>query len=200
MLTTTIGSTALAAAMATGLLFSAPAMAASDPYIGETMIVPYNFCPNGWLEANGALLSISEYDVLFALIGTTYGGDGQTTFGLPDLRGRVPIHKGQGTGLSNYVIGQMSGVESVTLTLGNLPTHNHTVQATNVAADKGGPADKILGARVGMPKPYIDGTPNRVMAADMITATGGSQPFDKMSPYLAMRPCISLFGIFPSQN
>jgi microcystin-dependent protein len=196
-----VRSALLSAATVAPLLASNQANAQStEPFIGEVKVVGFNFCPSGYLPASGQLLSISQYTALFSLVGTTFGGNGQTTFGLPDLRGRAPIHFGQGAGLSNYSLGQLSGTESTTLLLNNLPSHTHRVQATNVLGDKGGPQDKILAAKNADPKHYLEGTPNRLMAADMITSAGSSQPVDIRRPYLAMMICIALEGVYPSQN
>jgi microcystin-dependent protein len=195
-----IRSAMLSAAMVTTLLASNPAQADSEPFIGEMMVTAINFCPRGWVFANGQVLPIALNTALFSLLGTTYGGNGQTTFQLPDLRSRAPIHNGQGPGLSNYVLGQSSGAELVTLGINAMPTHTHNVQATNVLGDKGGPGDKILAAKNTDPKPYFEGTPNRFMAPDMITVTGGSQAVGLLKPYIAMTICIATEGIFPSRN
>jgi len=195
-----IRSTVLSVAMATTLLASNPAKADTQNFIGEMMVTGANFCPRGWLHANGQILSIAQNTALFSLLGTTYGGNGQTTFALPDLRSRAPIHEGQGPGLSPYALGQVGGVENTTLTSNNLPTHTHNVQATNVLGDKGGPGDKILAAKNTDPKPYFEGTPNRLMAPNMITVVGGNQPVAILRPSLAMTICIATEGIYPSRN
>jgi microcystin-dependent protein len=126
-----------------------PAAAQAEPFIGQLMVTAANFCPRGWAQADGQILAISQNTALFSLLGTTYGGNGQTTFALPDLRGRAPIHQGTGPGLSNYLEGQVGGRESFTLTINQMPPHNHGVQATNVTADKGGPQDRYLAGGVG---------------------------------------------------
>lgn len=196
-----IWSALLGAATIAPMLAANQASAQSTtPFIGEMKVVGFNFCPVGYARADGGLLAISQYTALFALIGTTYGGNGQTTFALPDLRGRAPIHFGQGAGLANYSLGEQSGTESTTLNITHLPAHTHRVQATNVLGDKGGPGDKILAAKNADPKPYMEGTPNRLLAADTITSAGGSQPVDILRPYLAMNICIATEGVFPSQN
>lgn len=177
-----------------------PAAAQSEPFLGQLMLTGANFCPRGWAQADGQILSISQNTALFSLLGTTYGGNGQTTFALPDLRGRAPIHQGTGPGLSPYVEGQVGGQESFTLTISQMPAHNHGVQATNVTGDKGGPQGRYLAGQVGDNNPYHDGPPNRVMAADMTQPTGGSQPVAQRGPYLTMMWCIALQGIFPSRN
>jgi microcystin-dependent protein len=171
----------------------------SDPFVGEIRMFGGNFAPLGWAFCDGSLLPISENDVLFVLIGTTYGGDGQTTFQLPDLRGRVPIHLGQGPGSSNnYVLGEMGGVESVTLTNGQIPQHTHPLLATSAAADQTSPKGNLLArADVDM---YAADSADQTMHGNSLTAAGGSQPHENMAPYLAVSFIISLYGIFPSQG
>jgi microcystin-dependent protein len=144
------------------------------------------------------LLPITDNEPLFQLIGTTYGGDGQETFGLPDLRGRIPVHMGQGPGLSNYVLGEMGGFESVTLTVNQIPSHNHQVGAASGATGTtpagGVPATVTAGAR------YYAGTPSATVLMTNSGPTGGSQPHDNMAPFLCVNFIISLFGVFPSQT
>ena len=149
---------ALLSAAATSLSVS-PAAAQSEPYIGQMMATGATFCPRGWAQADGQIMSIAQNTALFSLLGTTYGGNGQTTFALPDLRGRSAIHQGTGPGLSNYVEGQVGGRESFTLTIDQMPAHNHGVQATNQTADKGGPDGRYLGGGVGNDDTYHDGPP-----------------------------------------
>lgn len=171
----------------------------STPYIGEIRMFGFGRTPNNWQACDGSLLAISEYDALFALIGTIYGGDGQTTFAVPDLRGRLPIHQGQGPGLSNYVIGQRAGTETVTLLSTQMPGHTHSIQATDVAGTAGSPTNSYLAAA-----PVSSFIPtasaNATMAATSIGVSGGSQPHDNMQPFLTVQFCIALFGIFPSQS
>ncbi len=196
-----IRSVMLGAATVAPLLAGNQASAQStEPYIGEIKVVGFNFCPRGYVLANGQILSIAQYTAFFSLVGTTFGGDGQTTFAVPDLRGRAPIHQGQGPSLSTHVLGEAQGAESVTLTVSNLPAHTHRVQATNVAGDKGGPGDKILAAKTTDPKPYFTGTPNRLMAAGMIANEGGNQPTGILRPYLALTTCIATEGVFPPRD
>jgi microcystin-dependent protein len=168
------------------------------PYVGEIRMFGGNFAPAGWMFCDGALLSIAENETLFQLIGTTYGGDGQTTFGLPDLRGRVPIHQGQGPGLQNYTLAQTGGVESVTLTQNQVPIHTHTPQASNTGASDN-PANNFW-ANTTTGKPFSAAPPTVQMNAGTITAMGGSQPHDNMIPFLCVSYIISLFGIFPSPS
>ncbi|SRR5579871_3036194 len=165
----------------------------ATPYIGEIKMFAGNFAPVGWAMCDGALLPIDQYSALYQLLGTTYGGDGQTNFQLPDLRGRVPLHLGNG-----YVQGQPGGVESVTLLSGNLPSHTHQLTASNTA-NNSTPTGKLL-AQAGGEGPYTPpGTPV-AMQAGSIASTGGSQPHDNMQPYLVITFIIALEGIYPSQN
>jgi microcystin-dependent protein len=147
---------------------------------------------------NGQILSIAQNTALFSLLGTQYGGNGQTTFALPDLRGRVPIHQGQGPGLSNYTIGQLSGTEATTLTVNNLPTHNHQVQASTEDASSSQPGGKIPAA-VGSGA-YGGPAADTTMAGNMVGFAGGNQPFSIVQPYLTLSWCIALEGIYPSRN
>ncbi len=147
----------------------------------------------------GQLIAISENDTLFQLIGTTYGGDGQSTFALPDLQGRVPIHQGQGPGITqNYTIGEKAGVENVTLTTGQLPVHTHSLLASTNNALNTSPTNNVLAAGI-TTKMYTEDVANQAMNAGAITPAGGSQPHDNMQPFLVLTFIISLFGVFPSQ-
>jgi len=180
----------------------------SQPYVGQILIFGGNFAPVGWMLCAGQLLPISEYETLFQLIGTTYGGDGQSTFGLPDLRGRVPIHMGTGNGLSTYIIGQAAGVESVTLTTQQIPTHNHFAIAANSSGNAKTPQGTILanegGAdadKVSIYAPWDNDPANMTtMLPAMVQQTGGSQPHENRQPLLVLNFIISLFGVFPSPN
>jgi microcystin-dependent protein len=174
-----------------------------EPYVGEIRLLPYNFAPNGWHDCDGSLLSIAEYETLYVLLGTTFGGDGANTFGLPDMRGRVPIHNGQGPGLSSYLLGQVSGSEGVTLTPPQMPAHTHTFFATTAAANTGVPSPTIeLGAISGdaLYTNSIAGLAPIPIAATMIGVSGGNSPHENRMPTLTMRFCISLFGVFPQQQ
>ncbi|MDQ3817863.1 MAG: tail fiber protein [Acidobacteriota bacterium] len=171
-----------------------------NPYIGEIRIFAGNFAPSGWAFCQGQLIPISQNDTLFNLIGTTYGGDGQETFGLPDLSGRAPMHQGQGPGISqNYVIGQTGGVELVTLTANQIPVHNHAFLVNSSIGTDTNPTSKFLGAPV-TGKAYIAGTPDKFMATTILNVVGGNQPHENMQPFLTISFIISLFGIFPSQT
>jgi len=169
----------------------------SNPFVGEVRLVGFNFQPNGWNYCNGALIAISQNDVLFNLIGTTYGGDGQQTFALPDLQGRVPVHQGQLLGGGNYVIGQKAGTETVTITSNQYPLHNHPVVGTtqsqgNVAS----PNNNLPAAGQNI---YRTQAPAVGMVAGMLSNDGGSQPHSNQQPFLVLNWVISMFGIFPSQ-
>lgn len=176
----------------------------STPYIGEIRMFGFGTrgAPNGWQSCDGSLLPISEYDALFALIGTTYGGDGQTTFAVPDLRGRVPVHQGTGPGLSGYVIGQVAGSETVTVLPTQMPAHTHTLVATNAAATTGTPGVTVLPGAVSGQTAYltdITGATAFPMSAQATTLAGGSQPHENCMPTMTVQYCIATFGIFPSQ-
>lgn len=172
----------------------------SNPYIGEIRLFAGNFAPLGWAFCQGQLVSIAENDALFSLIGTIYGGDGQQSFGLPDLRGRVPVHQGNGSGLSPRVIGERAGTETVTLTTAQLPTHSHSLVATSASASAtAGPAGGVLASA--SVKVYGSGAPTTPMATAAIAPTsGGGQPHENMAPFLALNYIISLFGIYPTQS
>lgn len=177
----------------------------SNPFLGEIRMFGFNFPPRGWARCQGQLLSIAQNDALFALIGTTYGGDGVTTFSLPDLQGRVPLHRGQGPGLSNYVLGQVAGVETVTLTTSQIPVHNHQALAISVAdapdpstdAIWATPPDAMYG---GLPPTNTNGAVSGLMSPFALGATGGSQPHENMPPFTAINYSIALEGVFPSRN
>jgi microcystin-dependent protein len=168
----------------------------SEPFLGEIRLFPYNFAPRGWAFCAGQLMAISQNTALFALLGTTYGGNGQTTFGLPDLRGRRAVSSGQGPGLSFYNLGQQGGTEFTTLLQTNMPAHAHSVGATMVNAGDNKPAGNYLAVGGS----YVNTAPNTTMGPLMIGSTGGGQPFSILEPYLALNYCIALVGIFPSRN
>lgn len=180
----------------------------SQPYVGQILMFAGSFAPAGWMTCQGQSVPISEYDTLFNLIGTTYGGDGQEAFNLPDLQGRVPIHMGQGGGLSNYVIGQKSGTETVTLTSQQIPSHNHLVVAASSPGSQNTPsgsvilADEQVGLGTASPfvyTPFNSGAPNPVtMAASTISTTGGNQPHENIQPVITVTYIIAMFGVFPT--
>lgn len=168
----------------------------SDPYVGEIRMFGGNFAPSGWALCQGQLMPISENETLFNLIGTTYGGDGQTTFALPDLRGRVPIHMGQGPGLSYRTIGESAGTETVTLVTSQIPAHTHVPMA-NSAGSATSPANGVWANSAAIQ--FQSGPTAGVnMHVKALGNSGGSQPHDNMTPYLAVNFIISLYGIYPS--
>jgi microcystin-dependent protein len=164
----------------------------AQPYVGEIRIFAGNFAPAGWMFCEGQLLAISENETLFQLIGTTYGGDGQSTFALPDLRGRIPIHQG-----NNFVLAQAAGVEQVTLTISQIPAHSHPFIASTNNATTANAQTNIL-SQTPSYTPYAQFTPNSPLAPASIGPDGGSQPHNNFQPYLCVDFIISLFGIFPS--
>jgi microcystin-dependent protein len=166
----------------------------AEPFLGSIILFAGNFAPRGWAFCNGQILVISQNTALFSLLGTTYGGDGQTTFALPDLRGRVPNHFGQGPGLSNYDLGQVGGVETVTLTSAQFPAHTHAQPATNGEQTTNRP-NAALPARGGVYANESDGS-----ALHPTSSVGGGQPHDNLSPYLTLNYIIALEGIYPSRN
>lgn len=171
----------------------------SNPFVGEIRLFGGNFAPVGWALCQGQTMSIAENDVLFNLIGTTYGGNGSTTFNLPNLASRVPVHQGSGPGLSSYVMGEQTGVESVTLTLNQIPVHNHTVNANAGGASGANPSGMVLASGSAGP-PWFASAQAVSLAASALGMDGGNQPHDNMIPFLTINFIISLFGIFPSQN
>jgi microcystin-dependent protein len=171
----------------------------SDPYIGEIRMFAGSFPPSGWAFCDGQTIPISENDALFTLIGTTYGGDGQETFQLPDLQGRVPIHQGTGQGLGTYTIGEKAGVESVTLTTQQIPSHPHSWLASKGAGSSNTPQNNVTAAPP-VAKLYRTGTPSDAMSPKVIQPAGGSQPHENIQPYLTISFIISLFGVFPRQS
>ena len=164
----------------------------AQPYVGEIRMFAGNFAPAGWFFCEGQLLPISENETLFQLIGTTYGGDGESTFGLPDLRGRIPIHQGNG-----FILAETGGAEEITLTVNQIPAHTHPELASTTTAQQSSPANLLLGATTGTDI-YSGDLPLGNMAAQAIGPVGGSQPHTNFQPYLCVNFIISLFGIFPS--
>ena len=171
-----------------------------NPYLGEIRIFAFNFAPKGWAMCNGQLLAISSNTALFSLLGTYYGGNGQTTFALPDLRGRVPIHQGQGQGLSPYSVGQNGGTESVTLTTQQMPQHNHMAnvvsgpQATAPRPSNAHPGNATSGSV------YSTANPDSTFNQGFVSSQGGSQPHNNVQPYLTVTFCIATQGIYPPRN
>lgn len=164
----------------------------STPFLGEIKIISFNFPPKGWAFCNGQLLPINQNQALFSILGTTYGGDGRTTFGLPNLQGRIPIHVGSG-----FTLGQRGGEETHTLSISETPTHIHTVNASSAAASASTPLGNLWADGS---KNNFAATPNTTMAPQSIGSTGGSQAHNNLSPYLVLNFVIALQGIFPSRN
>lgn len=164
----------------------------AQPYVGEIRMFAGNFSPAGWMFCEGQHLSISENETLFNLIGTTYGGNGQDTFALPDLRGRLPLHMSNG-----FILAETGGVEEVTLTVSQIPAHSHSLLASTSAGTNTSPVINVLAESVVI-NPYIEDQANSNMNPDAVSAVGGSQPHTNFQPYLCINFIISLFGIFPS--
>ena len=173
-----------------------------DPWLGEIALVAFNFAPVGWAMCNGQIMQISQNTALFSLLGTTYGGDGVRTFALPNLQSRVPLHFGQGTGLSSYVLGQVQGSESVTLLGAQMPSHTHsyTPQATTATGGAASPAGALWASSASLDNIYQKGASNTAMAPQTVGPTGGGQPHENRQPLLALNFVIALQGIFPSRN
>jgi microcystin-dependent protein len=166
----------------------------AQPYVGEIRMFAGNFAPAGWMFCEGQLLPISENETLFQLIGTTYGGDGQSTFALPDLRGRIPIHQGNG-----FVLAETGGAEEITLTVQQIPAHTHPVLATADTASTTAPAANTFAATTGATiSAYGADAPFTALHPSVVSSVGGSQPHTNFQPYLCVSFIISLFGIFPS--
>ena len=173
----------------------------TEPYIGEIRMFAGSFAPVGWALCNGALLQVSQNEALFSLLGTTYGGDGRTTFGLPDLQGRVPVHYGSGPGLTNRNIGAKGGVETVTLTVNNLPSHTHAWRASGTAGNTGGPTGKVLATSPTDNPIYVEDASSAInMSSSAIASTGGGSSKNNLMPYLTINFIIALVGIYPSRN
>ena len=170
----------------------------SNPYIGEIRMFAGNFAPAGWAFCDGQTIPISENDALFVLLGTTYGGDGQETFNLPNLQSRIPMHMGNGPDGVNYQIAEAAGVETVTLTTQQIPIHTHQLLASNTTAGTQSPGGNI--AAQGAGQIYTSADSPITMPANSVTPDGGSQPHENMQPYLCISFIISLFGRFPSQT
>jgi microcystin-dependent protein len=173
----------------------------ATPFVGEIRIFAGNFAPRGYAFCNGQLLPISQNQALFSLIGTFYGGDGKATFALPDLRGRVPIHMGQGPGLSPYVQGQLGGAENVTLLSTQIPAHSHPVNAIAAGGNSASPSGSLPAIEsTGTSLDYSSGGANATMSSAMIGGNSGGQPHSNIQPYLTVNFIIALQGVFPSRN
>ena len=173
-----------------------------EPLIGQIQPLGFNFAPLGWATCDGQLMSIAQYTALFSLLGTTYGGDGMTTFALPDLRGRAMLHQGQGPGLSFRAIGEMAGTQTNTLIVSNLPAHNHPVQmpVNNAAPNTDEPANAFLAAAASGDAYNSAAGANQFYGSFSTGLTGSNSPVNNMQPYLVINVCIALEGIYPSRN
>jgi microcystin-dependent protein len=174
----------------------------AEPFVGQIITTGFNFAPRGYATCDGQILSIAQNTALFSLLGTTFGGNGQTTFALPDLRGRVPIHQGQGPGLTNRTMGEQAGEENHTLISTEMPMHNHLFMTNNVSGALGTPSGNFLSASsdaavVSLYRPTADGS---TLNPQSIGLAGGSQPHNNMQPYLVISFSIAMEGIFPSRN
>lgn len=171
----------------------------ADPFVAEIRIYPFNFAPTGWAFCDGQILPISQNTALFSLLGTMYGGNGKSTFALPNLQGSAPMHQGQGPGLSQRFIGEQSGVENVTLIQTEIPAHNHNVMAANFPADANSPTNNAFSRSTNASVYGVGGTPV-TMSPNSIAPTGGDQPHNNMQPYLTLNFCIAMQGVFPPRQ
>lgn len=178
-----------------------------EPFLGQICLFGFDYAPTGWALCNGQMMSIAQNNALFALLGTTYGGNGQTTFALPDLRGRVAINQGGGPGLSPHTIGEVSGTENVTLIQTQMPAHNHMLAVSGSAATTNNPNGGVLAASAGndgdgnpVTVNTYNATPNATANPQAISMAGGNQPHENMQPYLTLNYCIALTGVFPSRS
>lgn len=174
----------------------------SSPYIGEVRMVGFNYTPANWLACDGSLYNISDYDALYALIGTTYGGNGQTTFAVPDFRSKVPIHVGKGSDSISYTLGQQVGQETVTLNTNQMGPHTHAFQASSAVANSPGPSGAYPASQLTTPFYSVDNNPANLtpLSPNSTTSAGGSQPHNNVAPYLCINYIICAFGIYPPQN
>jgi microcystin-dependent protein len=173
----------------------------ADPFVAEIRIFPFNFAPKGWAFCNGQLLPLSQNTALFSLVGTFYGGDGKSTFALPNLQGSAPVHQGQGQGLSEYFLGQQSGVETVTLLESEIPAHTHNLTAHAAdPADNNTPGPTIVFAQSHNGNAYATGPVNAMMHPQYLGVSGSSFPHNNMMPYLTLNFCIALQGVFPPRT
>lgn len=169
----------------------------SEPFLAEVRMVGFNFAPRGWAFCDGQILPINQNQSLYSLLGTTYGGDGRTSFALPDLRGRTPIHVGSSNG-THHALGQNSGEETHTLAANEMPNHTHTPKGSTAQVNANDATDRVVGGNVGLP--YNSFGTSQNMASGMVLNVGGGQAHDNMQPYLALNFCIALQGLFPSRD
>jgi microcystin-dependent protein len=178
-----------------------------DPFVGQITLYPYTFAPKGWAMCQGQLLPIQQYTALFSLIGISFGGNGTSNFALPDLRGRVPVGVGQLSGGSNYVMGEISGVENVNLQSTEMPNHNHALNATTTQGTVNNPSNAVLaspaagrGGSGSSGQPYNPGVPNTTLLPVSLAVAGNNVPHNNIQPSLVLTPCIALNGVFPARN
>lgn len=174
--------------------------AQSEPFLGQIAFVGFNFAPRGWAECNGQIMSIAQNTALFSLLGTTYGGNGQTTFALPDMRGRMMVHPGQGPGLSNYTQGETGGAETVTLIATQMPTHSHMVNAVTAEGNDSSPTGNLPANTKTLDKEYSTATGTTMMKSTMIAPSGGNMPHENRPPYLSVKCIIAIQGIYPTRD
>ena len=177
---------------------STPAQSQVEPFVGEIRYVAFNFAPQGWAQCNGQLLTISDNEALFSLLGTTYGGDGKTTFALPNMQGRVPIHQGNGAGLSDRIMGEIGGQETVALTTAQMPAHRHQIFASSGTASTKAPSGNVL-ANSSTAAIYSSAAPDVKLANKTVGVAGQTQPHENMQPFLTVNCIIALQGVYPSR-
>lgn len=174
----------------------------ADPFVAEIRIFPFGYAPKGWAFCDGQLLPLSQNTALFSLLGTTYGGDGKSSFGLPDMQGNTPMHPGEGPGLSTHFLGEMSGTTTVTLLETEIPLHPHTVMAAGALGNRTTPQDNAISRPTGS-TPFVPASTNPPivkMAAGVITPSGGSLPHNNMQPFLTLNFCLALQGVYPPRT
>ncbi len=171
----------------------------ADPFVAEIRIFPFNFAPRGWAWCDGQLMPLSQNTALFALLGTTYGGNGKSNFALPDLQGRAPMHPGQGPGLSLHDLGETGGSETVSLLESEIPSHSHALVASNAPGNRTFPAGNSIARTIGA-KPYSTVVPDVNMAPEALAPAGGDQPHNNLQPYLTFYFCIAMQGVFPPRT
>ena len=171
-----------------------------DPFVAEIRIFPFNFPPKGWAFCDGQILPLSQNTALFSLLGTTYGGDGKSNFGLPNMQGNAPMHPGQGPGLSPHDLGETGGSETVTLLQSEIPSHSHNMMASNADSTSQSPAGQLLAGGIGGIAFYGPPPPLVQLSQNALTPAGGSQPHNNLQPYLTLNFCIALQGVYPPRT
>jgi microcystin-dependent protein len=174
-----------------------------DPFVAEIRIFPFNFAPKGWAFCDGQILPLSQNTALFSLLGTTYGGDGKSNFALPDMQGNVPMHPGQGPGLSLHDLGETGGSDTVTLLESEIPSHSHTMMCLPAPANRTPPGGNSMAREAGTTGPYLPASPAPTlvtMSDNAVTPAGGDQPHNNLQPYLTLNFCIALQGVYPPRT